>query len=111
MTEADAVIDALTYLKEASVEPYTYNLDDLKAQIDAVSETEKYTMLKSIVEEGGSAISQCDAFELFVHTDPWNTLRDLLEEDPFRTTFKFRGTWNRFDQPLRYEDICFTTPF
>ena len=50
MTEADAVIDALTYLKEASVEPYTYNLDDLKAQIDAVSETEKYTMLKSIVE-------------------------------------------------------------
>ena len=111
MTEADSVIDVLNYLKEASVEPYTYTLDDLKAQIDAVSETEKYTMLKSIIEEGGSAISQCDAFELFVHTDPWNTLRDLLEEDPSRTSFKFRGALDRFDEPLVYENICFTTPF
>ena len=76
MTEADAVIDTLTALKEA-IASYTYTLDDLKAEIDAVSETEKYTMLKSIIDEGGSAISQCDAFALFVHTDPWRSLRDL----------------------------------
>ena len=49
MTEADAVIDTLTALKEA-IAQYTYTLDDLKAETDAVPETEKYTMLKSIID-------------------------------------------------------------
>ena len=111
MTDTDAVIDTLIALKEAKP-AYEYTLEDLKADIDQGStQDEKNAILKSIVEEGGSAISQCDAFELFVYTDAWRSLRDLLEVDEWRTSFNFRGDNIVYETELQYPDPCFAKPF
>ena len=56
-------------------------------------------------------LTQCDAFELFVHTDPWRALRDLTREDEARAYLNLRGEDAADQQRLVYPDPCFVAPF
>ena len=69
--------------------------------------------LKSILEAdyGEYAITQCEAFELFVHTDPWRALRDLTAEDEYRASLNLRGDNAADLVELVYPDPCFVSPF
>ena len=70
-----------------------------------------HKILDSIIDEYGSSLSQCDAFALFVHTDPWRALRDLRKVDPWRASFILRGDNSADSTPLEYPDDCFASPF
>ena len=59
----------------------------------------------------GPYITQCDAFELFVHADPWRTLKELTEADLFRADLKLRGIHSAYNEPQKYSDDCFFSPF
>ena len=89
-----------------------YDLDELKSQIDKGSSIgDKHKILERIIDEYGSSILQCDAFALFVQTDPWRALRDLRLVDPWRASLILRGDNRPDSTPLEYPDVCFTSPF
>ena len=89
-----------------------YDLDELKSQIDKGSSIgDKHKILERIIDDYGSSILQCDAFALFVETDPWRALRDLRQVDPLRASLTLRSDNPADSTPLVYPDVCFVTPF
>ena len=111
ITDPDDAINAIRALLNGTVS-YEYKLEDLKTRIDyGQTARARHEILERIINEAGSALTQCDAFELFVHADKWRSLRDLLEVDPWRTSFNYRGDYKANTTPLLYPDVCFTTPF
>ena len=101
-TEAYEAVRALVCGPEPDpvVEPYEYDLAELKARLDqGEARVDKHKMLADIIWEAQGGISQCDAFDLFVHADPWRTLRDLMSVDPWRTNLDLVGPYKAVATP------------
>ena len=118
IAEPDAAIDALTNLiaEEEEEEPETkpYDMADLKNRFNyARTQQDKHMVLQEIMWDSqiGPNITQCDAFELFVHADPWRALKELTEDDLFRADLKLRGIHSAYNEPAQYSDDCFFSPF